>query len=71
VSGSADLTSLLADAGSVAGGGAAVFGTAAFVAGSLARDLGVDVDPVEVAERGALFGAMFGLVAYVYQNGVK
>jgi hypothetical protein len=42
---SIQLTDLLAEAGSVASGGAAVFGTAAFVITSVARDLGADVDP--------------------------
>ena len=65
---STELTDALADAGSVAGGGAALFGTAAFVVASLARDLGAQVDPIEAAERGAVFGAGFGLLVFAYQR---
>ena len=62
------LAGWLADAGPIAGGAAALVGTATFVVASLARDLGADVDPIEAAERGALFGAGFGLLVFVYER---
>jgi hypothetical protein len=65
---STELTDLLSDVGSVAGGGAALIGTISIVVASLARDLGADVDPIEAAERGALFGAGFGLLVFAYQR---
>ena len=68
IAASSELAEFLAEAGSVASGGAALAGTAAFVVASLARDLGVEVDPIAAAERGALFGAGCGLLVFVYQR---
>jgi hypothetical protein len=65
---STELTVFLVDAGSVASGGAALVGTAAFVVASFARDLGAEVDPIRAAERGALFGAVGGLLVFAYQR---
>ena len=64
---SPDLAGVLADAGSVVAGGAALLGTLGFVGGSIARDLGLDVDPIRAAERGAAVGGVFGLAAVIFR----
>jgi hypothetical protein len=63
-----DLADLLAEAGTVVAGSAALFGTMGFVAAQLSRDLGIhDAEPVRWAERGTLWGGVFGLAAWSYR----
>jgi hypothetical protein len=45
------------------GGGAALFATLGFVAGSLVRDFRPETDPESWARRGAAYGGVVGLVA--------
>jgi hypothetical protein len=59
------LGELLADAGAVVGGGAALGATVAFVVGSVVHDFCADVDPDRWARRGGLVGGAFGLLVFV------
>ncbi len=58
------LGELLADAGAVVGGGAALGATVFFVVGSVARDLGMNADPEVWPRRGGLWGGLAGIVAF-------
>jgi hypothetical protein len=53
-----DLGSLLADAGAVVSGSAALGATVLFVGAIVARELGLDVEPLRVAEYGAAAGVV-------------
>jgi hypothetical protein len=59
------LGDLLAEAGAVVGGGAALGATVGFVLGSLAQDIGVAADPDIWARHGGLWGGVAGLVAFL------
>jgi hypothetical protein len=52
-----DLADFLAEGGAIVGGGAALFATLGFVAGSLVRDFRPRTDPESWARRGAAYGA--------------
>ncbi len=56
-----DLADFLADAGTVVGGAIAIGAALGFLAGSLARDLGHDVDVRAWTETIAGFGGVAGL----------
>ena len=71
-----DVADLLAEAGAVVGGGAALFAVLGLVSGSFMRDLASrsrwarsrgwdDVDPVRMATRLAPFGGLFGLTSLI------
>ncbi len=62
---SGPLGELLADAGAVVGGTAALGATLGFVAGSLVHDLRADVDPDTWARKGGMLGGVFGLLVFV------
>ena len=62
---SGPLGELLADAGAVVGGTAALGATVGFVAGSLVRDFRPATDPDAWARRGALLGGLAGLVIFL------
>ncbi len=59
------LGEFLAEAGAVVGGGAALFATLGFIAGSLVRELDPNADPHVWARRGGLLGGAFGLVIFL------
>jgi hypothetical protein len=61
-----DPAELLAEAGAVVGGGAALGGTLWFIGASIARDLGrSNVDPLRAAERGAAYGGALGIALLI------
>ena len=59
---SRDLGDVLAEAGAVVGGGAALGATLCFIAGSVVHDFRPETDPETWARRGGLLGGVFGLV---------
>jgi hypothetical protein len=59
------LGELLADAGAVVGGGAALGVTVGFVLGALARDLGMNAEPDVWARHGGVWGGVAGIVAFL------
>ena len=63
-----DLGDFLAEAGAVVGGGAALFATLFFIAGSLVHDLRPETDPEEWARSGALLGGVLGLAALAFRG---
>lgn len=66
--GYSDLAELLADAGGVVSGAAAIGATLGYVVGAVARDSGMRAEPVRAAEAGAIFGGCAGLAAWVYRS---
>lgn len=62
-----DLGALLAEGGAVVAGAAALAGTSCFIVASLARELGVDVDPLRAAERGGQVGGALGFLALIWR----
>jgi hypothetical protein len=56
-----DLGDFLAEGGAIVGGGAALFGTLGFIAGSVVHDFRPETDPDEWARKGAAFGGVVGL----------
>ncbi|HVE69081.1 MAG TPA: hypothetical protein VNB64_10915 [Solirubrobacteraceae bacterium] len=62
-----DLAALLAEGGAVVAGGAALVGTSFFVVASLARDVGIDIDPLGAAERGGQIGGALGFAALIWR----
>jgi hypothetical protein len=56
-----DLGDFLAEGGAIVGGGAALFGTLGFVAGSLVHDFRPETEPEEWARKGAAVGGVVGL----------
>ena len=65
-----DLGDFLAEGGAIVGGGAALFGTLGFVAGSLLHDFRPETDPDEWARKGAAFGGVVGL-GFLIARGVE
>jgi hypothetical protein len=65
-----DLGDFLAEGGAIVGGGAALFGTLGFVAGSLVHDFRPETDPDEWARKGAAFGGVVGL-GFLIARGVE
>ena len=59
------LGELLADAGAVVGGGAALGATVGFVLGSLAQEFGANADPERWTRRGGQLGGIVGIVAFL------
>jgi hypothetical protein len=59
------LGELLAGAGAVVGGGAALGATLGFIAGCPAQDLGAEIDPDFWARMGGMFGGIMGIVAFL------
>jgi hypothetical protein len=57
------LGDFLAEGGAIVGGGAALFGTLGFIAGSLVQDFRPETDPDVWARKGAAFGGVIGLGA--------
>lgn len=58
-----DAAALLAEAGAVVGGGAAVGGVVGFIVASVSRDLRLaEMEPVRTAEVGAAYGGLAGFV---------
>jgi hypothetical protein len=62
---SRDLGDFLAEGGAVVGGGAALGAVVGFIAGSLARDFGVEADPDEWARQVGMLGGVFGLMVLI------
>ena len=58
-----DLGDFLAEAGAIVGGGAALVGTIAFIAGSIVHDFRPDTNPDVWARKGAAYGGLVGLAA--------
>ncbi len=56
-----DLGDFLAEGGAIVGGGAALFATVGFLAGSLVHDVRPQIDPDDWARKGAAFGGVVGL----------
>jgi hypothetical protein len=52
------------------GGGAALFGTLGFIAGSVVHDFRPETDPDEWARKGAAFGGVVGL-GFLIARGVE
>jgi hypothetical protein len=53
-----DLGDFLVEGGAIVGGGAALFATLGFIAGSLVHDFHPESDPEEWARKGAAFGGV-------------
>jgi hypothetical protein len=53
----------LVELGAISAGSIAVGTAVGYAVGAIAKDLGADVDPLDIAQRGAALGAVFG-VAY-------
>jgi hypothetical protein len=56
-----DLGDFLAEGGAIVGGGAALFGTLGFIAGSLVHDFRPESDPEVWARKWAAVGGVVGL----------
>jgi hypothetical protein len=65
-----DLGDFLAEGGAIVGGGAALFGTLGFIAGSVVHDFRPETDPDEWARKGAAFGGVVGL-GFLIARGVE
>jgi hypothetical protein len=63
-----DLGDFLAEGGAIVGGGAALFGTLGYVAGSVVHDFRPQTDPEQWARRGGYFGGVFGLGVLLFRD---